>query len=516
MLAYLDGGIKGWLSGAFSLFRQPLVRRQWNLWSNNFDEDGEYEMSVNVGTDRISYGQLRILSRVQYAPLSRYLERAFQSIVNNGEILMGNEQLHESWLDIFQQSREILQQRMSFEEFEKVDNFFEPITRYGVHDHPLTEINPHKEKIVFLLGAGASKPAPSNIPTVKELLSELIDRARRLDREQVTQLADYCEKNNITNIEDLLTAVQILEFCSRNPNILDLVQYQLFGNRTERDFQMSPVRNDVSSVAFLQDTLQVLFALLSNLMLPAKPNAGHNAIVKYLNKQTETTIITTNYDCCIDLALIEANVSCEYEIEFANNKTASTQSQRKTSLIKLHGSLNWFYCETCQAVWIIDIAKTVQAYLEKSGEYPIISVCSQCGGQRRVLLMPPHAIKFNVASPLQPLIAHAANYFENATLIVAVGFSFADADQYITRMISKALQASSNAKLIIIDPIIDVVSKVQEKFSSQIPNFDSQNRIIRLQGDCSELLPKFLKGGFFETLENNTESDLRVQESLSP
>ena len=181
-------------------------------------------------------------------------------------------------------------------------------------------------------------------------------------------------------------------------------------------------------------------------------------------------------------------------MDFANANVLPLQVQQKALLTKLHGSLNWFYCETCQAVWLIDTAKTVSDYRDGVGEYPIISVCRQCGGQRRGLLVPPHAMKFDVASPLQPLIADAANSFGRASLIVAVGFSFADADQYIARMISKALQVSHEAKLVIIDPAPEVAARVRQKFGAQIPGFDSWNRIIKLQGDCSEVLPLFLQG----------------------
>ena len=74
--------------------------------------------------------------------------------------------------------------------------------------------------VTFLLGAGASKPAPSGIPTVSELLRELLIRARRLDRDDVTKLADFCKARDINNIEDLLTAVQLATFCSRNAKML--------------------------------------------------------------------------------------------------------------------------------------------------------------------------------------------------------------------------------------------------------------------------------------------------------
>jgi hypothetical protein len=98
-------------------------------------------------------------------------------------------------------------------------------------DSTLTGINPATQKITFLLGAGASKPEPSLIPTVRELLPQLLERARRLDRDDVTRLADFCDKRKIDNIEDLLTAAQLATFCSRTPAVLRLMNYLLYGSR---------------------------------------------------------------------------------------------------------------------------------------------------------------------------------------------------------------------------------------------------------------------------------------------
>jgi len=253
----------------------------------------------------------------------------------------------------------------------------------------------------------------------------------------------------------------------------------------------------MSSVAFLQDTLQVLFGLLSSRMLPADPNPAHDAIVKYLQDHPTTPLVTTNYDCCIDRALTKNHIPFSYLIDFATFRGAPTSTEDSTPLIKLHGSLNWFYCETCQEVYWIDIEETVQNYLEDKALYPVVGVCRTCGGQRRGLLVPPLAMKLDVAPPLNPLIDRAGECFEKSDLIIVVGFSFADADLYISRMISKAMQASEQTNLVVFDPDTRVAERVRRKFSVRIPNFDA-NRVLWVRGDCSDTLPKFLSGAFRE------------------
>jgi len=162
-------------------------------------------------------------------------------------------------------------------------------------------------KVTFLLGAGAS--APSGIPTVDKLLSELWKRARKIGREDLDRLARWCDDHGITNIEDLLTAAYISNFAARNRNITALLDYFIFsGERVFEGEEYSTKRRrlvrsseiDVSSISFLQETLQTLFGLLTSTMISASPNLAHEAIVNFIKEHKNTAIITTNYDGCMD------------------------------------------------------------------------------------------------------------------------------------------------------------------------------------------------------------------------
>jgi len=102
-------------------------------------------------------------------------------------------------------------------------------------------------------------------------------------------------------------------------------------------------------------------------------------------------------------------------------------------------------------------------------------------------------MKFDVAPPLNPLLEHAQSAFNAADLIIVVGFSFADADLYISRMVSKAMQANKQRRMLIFDPEPAVVQKVRRQFGARIPHFDGK-RILWVPGDCAKELPKFLSG----------------------
>jgi len=473
---------------------------------------------MQIGTDHISSMQHRILDRVRNRTnILRELIDGLRTLTNDNDILTGKEDVHPEWMSIFEANRDRIQNSLPSLAFESFRTFFEGLIPL---DQSLKEIDPKSITLSFLLGAGASKPEPSNIPTVKELLPQLLERARRLDRDDVTKLADFCEMRKIDNIEDLLTAAQLATFCSRNPIVLQLINYLLYGGQSDEPYDIpSFVRSwgsetiestrsrrsrdpvaDLSSVAFLQDTLQVLFGLLSSTMLPATPNPAHEAIMKYVREQSNSSIVTTNYDCCMDLALGNVGKDLEYGIEFKNATHDTSPGNQCTRLIKLHGSLNWFYCETCQDIQLVDIREMVNNFLDDKALYPVIGICKGCGGQRRGLLVPPLAMKFDLAPPLTPLVGNAKATFDTADLIVVIGFSFADADIYISRMLIKSMQTKAGQKLLIMDPDERIVAKVRRKFKASIPNFD-EGRIIRATGNCAEILPRFLEGQYFKTTE---------------
>ena len=164
---------------------------------------------------------------------------------------------------------------------------------------------------------------------------------------------------------------------------------------------------------------------------------------------------------------------------------------------------------------MIDIKRTISDYLEDRASYPVIGVCKDCGGQRRGLLVPPLAMKFDVAPPLNPLLERAQRSFNDAEIVVVVGFSFADADLYISRMLSKWMQSSEVARIVIFDPDYGVVDKVRKQFSVRIPRFDA-TRILRFPGDCSETLPEFLSGALFAQRTTEKEEDLTPEIGEAP
>jgi len=351
-------------------------------------------------------------------------------------------------------------------------------------------------KVTFLLGAGAS--SPSGIPTVDKLLSELWKRARKIGREDLDKLAKWCDERRITNIEDLLTAAYISNFAATNRSITSLIDYFLFSRgrelAEEEEYLIRhrrPVRTteiDVSSISFLQDTLQTLFGLLTSTMISASPNTTHKAIVDFIKEHKNSSIITTNYDGCMDEAILRNGMHLK--------GTISSESGEKNldtvQLIKMHGSINWAYCDSCQDVREFDLLLLKETYEKDKLSYPVMGICKNCGGLRRPLLVPPLSFKLLMFPNLIDIWNSASQSIEGADYLIIVGYSFSEADTYIIKIISKAMSIKKNQKMIIVNTDQNLVPTLRARFSAHIDGFD-EKRIIKVCKSSEKILLDILK-----------------------
>lgn len=351
------------------------------------------------------------------------------------------------------------------------------------------------DHVCLLLGAGASAPPPSSIPTVNRLLPELWRRAGKIGRDDIDKLARWCKGHDVSNIEDLLTAAHLANFAAKNRSITGLLDYFLF-RAGSADVELStrrisPMRREVprvdaASIALLQDTLQVLFGLLTGTMLPASPNKGHDAVVDFVKNHPSSSIVTTNYDGCADEALIRAKIRINTYID-----EAVVREKNMIDLIKIHGSINWSYCDSCHEVRNFRLLDLKASYENDTVSYAVIGICKNCGGQRRPLLIPPMGLKFIMFPHLILLWNSAREKLEKADLIIVVGFSFSEADTYINKIIERSVTQKESQRLIVCDPNQDLVSDLRSRFSARIDDFD-ESRILSAVGSAEEVVPVVL------------------------
>lgn len=195
------------------------------------------------------------------------------------------------------------------------------------------------------------------------------------------------------------------------------------------------------------------------------------------------SVITTNYDNQIDDAfdkwVYAKHGLIDYCIDFLNYTKEegligfdwwvnprepipdwSDCDPRPIKLIKLHGSLNWKYCNCCSQTILtpwnkhIDLTTGELPKFDPSwmGEIDSANVCPRDGHPLSTMIVPPTHSKVLKHPVVQSLMYEAQKEIRLAKKVVFVGYSFPDADIHIKAMFAKNLRA--NADVIVVNPYL--------------------------------------------------------------
>ena len=159
----------------------------------------------------------------------------------------------------------------------------------------------------------------------------------------------------------------------------------------------------------------------------------------------------------------------------------------------MHGSMNWTYCDSCQEVREFELLQLKEGFKNDSLSYAVIGICKTCGGQRRPLLVPPLAFKFIIFPNLIGIWNSARRIIEAADWLLVIGYSFSEADTYLSKIVSRSLTSKASQKMIVCDPDSQLVPALRKRFSAHIDGFD-ERRVLRAAGRCEDILPNILDG----------------------
>lgn len=337
-----------------------------------------------------------------------------------------------------------------------------------------------EQPVLFFLGAGASKPAPSSIPTVSEMLGELWKKSTKMENKPLAKLEAWCKENQIDNIEEMLTGVTLSDFMIRNRkvhNLLNSVLYPEWGSLKELSIR------DVESVTSFRNLIDTFFSLLVGTMLNAPPNSIHEAIANFIGSFGNTKIVTTNYDVCMDEALDKAKIEYSYIIGSQKNHDA-------IPLAKMHGSINWFYCRTCQHV-LMPTVENMRIATKNDVPYSITGMCPVCTAPTKQFIVPPTTYKFLIYPPIVQVWNAGREIFENSKFYVIIGYSFSLGDDYISKMLLKAIREDPTKQLIIIDKSEETIGRFKDYVRTHTLRFEEKN-FHGFIGPAEDIAPKVI------------------------
>src|SRR5690554_587501 len=168
-------------------------------------------------------------------------------------------------------------------------------------------------------------------------------------------------------------------------------------------------------------------------------------------------------------------------------------------IIKVHGSLNWKYCNCCSQVLLtawdtkIDLESMgFKGYIHASCENPetveFDLTCPLDGNRFDTLIVPPSHIKELSHPAINKLLDEAAIEIRKARKIVFIGYSFPEADVHIKALFKKNILDGTEIE--VVDPYLN--DKIESNYKSI-----SQNSL-------------FIKDSFENYIENELQNKIKT------
>ena len=239
------------------------------------------------------------------------------------------------------------------------------------------------------------------------------------------------------------------------------------------------------------------FVFLIALILDKKleqSKGHHRLLVENLRANgilDKCAFVSFNYDILIDNALdgYYTDHFWDYGIGFDNIGGQGNHAGEltPTSLLKLHGSLNWLYCSTCRSVTLTRYEKGVVDVLIN----PAQGRCQKCGALRVPVIVPPTYFKVLSNIFIQIVWYKAEQILNNCRAWVFCGYSFPDADMHVKYLLKRVQVNSKPPKIVVVNWHKDKELRAAD---------EEEKRYRRFFGAASQL--EYEKISFDEFAEN--------------
>lgn len=323
---------------------------------------------------------------------------------------------------------------------------------------------PPQRDVVFILGAGASHP--DGVPLQREILPHIISK-------------------NFNEINPSETAKTVVEFIKENfrfdeeKNIYPELE-AVFGF-IDYFIQHNESLNSHYTHERIVNIKEYLIKLIHHIvnLETDKSSIYYNKFWKALVEGVpNSSIITLNYDTLLEQSfefLFKNNGYIDYCIPLMNYEKSEKLKQYNFwinprepvlvddsenplpfKIIKLHGSLNWKYCNCCGQILLtpwdrkIDLVRgKFLGYTYPEGhEYDFY--CPIDGTDFQTLIMPPSYLKSLHHPIITQLLGEASRELRSTKKIVFVGYSLSNADVHIKALFKKSI--SPDMEIIVINP----------------------------------------------------------------
>lgn len=323
---------------------------------------------------------------------------------------------------------------------------------------------PPQRDVIFVLGAGASRP--DGVPLQRDTLPLIISgKIEEIENSEIGRIVTEFIKDNFefnvdTNKFPQLEAVfGFLDYFIQQNESLSIK----YPNQKLREIKEYLIKLIHYVVNLQTDKTSHFYQLFWNSITEINPN---------------TSIITLNYDTLLEQAfdhLFKKSGYIDYSIPFMNYEKLPEMKQYNFwinpkepvlveedenplpfKILKLHGSLNWKYCNCCNQTLLtpwdrgIDLKRGKFLGYTYPDKLEYEYTCPIDGTDFQTLIVPPSYLKILSHPIISQLMTVASREIRIARKIVFVGYSLSDADIHVKALFKK--QMSANKEVIVVNP----------------------------------------------------------------
>src|SRR5258706_6840358 len=170
----------------------------------------------------------------------------------------------------------------------------------------------------------------------------------------------------------------------------------------------------------------------------------------------EISIVTFNYDLCLDWTFHLAGLRPDYRLP-----NDGPDGRGSVDVLKLHGSLNWSWCEHCGIIprRLSDLTnKIVQPLNDGTARLTVadfigLQTCNKCSKQfaREPVIVPPTWNKGSFSSAsMKSVWGRAAKHLAEAEYIVVIGYSVPPTDHFFHYLYALGTMSATRVKKILV------------------------------------------------------------------
>lgn len=352
-----------------------------------------------------------------------------------------------------------------------------------------------KPELVFIFGAGASYP--DGIPVQSEIIPQIIhNNDLQLTRSEAGKKIRQFLQENFSTSEKFPTLEEVFGFIDFHIN---------------NDFNLSSYWTTTELIKLKTNLTKVLHYIISSKTKTSEYFRLFWDNIRIYKKKIG--VITTNYDTLIDEAfdIIYDDYLIDYCIDLINfrypdeitpfdwwldpsqpNSQFTRNVPIRTKLIKIHGSLNWKYCNCCGQVGLTPWQHRINLKTDSFESFyeSEITTCPFDNNKLSSLIQVPSHIKTNYNFIFNKLYDEAGYTIRGAKKLVFIGYSFPEADVHIRALIKRNFNPENEIIVVNKSTAKDLIYRYESLAKNVDYNEMTFERFIK-----SRLFEKILKNG---------------------